>query len=60
MAFAVPVGISAHASGLTSNITYTAAVHADPNFASIQSAVTYIENEYSAFYSDPITLNYTV
>jgi hypothetical protein len=51
---------SLQASGLTFNITYTAAVQADPNFASIQNAIDYVSNEYSALYSNPITLNYLV
>jgi hypothetical protein len=53
-------GVSAQATGLTFNITYSAAVQADPNFASIENAVAYVSNEYSALYTDPITLNYLV
>jgi hypothetical protein len=53
------MGLPLHAN-LAFNITYTAAVQADANFANIQSAVTYVENEYSALYSDPITLNFTI
>ena len=46
--------------GLTFNITYTAAVQANANFASIQADVNYVANEFSAAYSDNITLNFTV
>ena len=46
--------------GLSFNITYTAAVQANPNFASIQTAVNYVANEYSTAYTDNITLNFTV
>jgi hypothetical protein len=42
------------------NISYTNAVQADANFANIQSAVNYVTAEYSALYSDNITLNYTI
>jgi hypothetical protein len=42
------------------NITYTNAVKGDANFAQIQSAVNYVEGEYSALYTDPITLNFTI
>jgi hypothetical protein len=46
--------------GLAFNITYTAAVQADPNYANIQSAVNYVKAEYSGLYSDPVTLNFTI
>lgn len=51
---------SALAGPLAFNITYTQAVQNDANFASIQSAVNYVTSEYSAMYSDPITLNFTI
>ncbi len=57
---AILTGSSAKAAGLTFNITYSASVQADPNFASIQNAVAYVSNEYSTLYTDPITLNYMV
>jgi hypothetical protein len=60
LAFALGSTMSAFAAGITFDITYTAAVQADPNFAAIQNAVNYVSNEYSALYSDPITLNYTI
>ena len=53
-------GIPVWGAGITFNITYTAAVQGNANFASIQSAVNYVANEYSSLYSDAITLNYTV
>jgi hypothetical protein len=56
---AIAIAIPAHA-GLTFNITYTAAVQADANFANIQSAVNYVSNEYSNLYSDNVALNFTV
>jgi hypothetical protein len=46
--------------GMVFDITYTAAVQVDPNFASIQNAVNYVTNEFSTLYSDPITLNFTI
>jgi hypothetical protein len=52
--------VSAPAAGISFDITYTAAVQADPNYANIQSAVNYVENEYSSLYSDPITLDFTI
>jgi hypothetical protein len=52
-------GISAHAN-IVFDITYTAAVQADSHFASIQSAVNFVSAEYSALYSDNITLNFTI
>jgi hypothetical protein len=52
--------VSAQAAGITFNITYTNAVQTDSHFAQIQSAVNYVENEYSTLYSDPITLNFTI
>jgi hypothetical protein len=53
------MGLPLHAN-LAFNITYTAAVQADAHFANIQSAVNYVSGEYSALYSDPITLNFTI
>lgn len=52
--------MAASAAGITFNITYTQAVQNDANFANIKNAVNYVSNEYSALYSDPITLNFTV
>lgn len=54
------IAVSAQAAGISFDITYTPGVQADPNFAGIQSAVNYVENEYSSLYSDPITLNFTI
>ena len=45
---------------ITFNINYTTAVQANANFASIQSGVNYVANEYSTLYGDNITLNFTV
>src|SRR6266852_4705434 len=56
---AIAIAIPAHA-GLTFNITYDAAVQANANFAQIQSAVNYVKGEYSALYSDNVTLNFTI
>ncbi|HTS61582.1 MAG TPA: NF038122 family metalloprotease [Candidatus Acidoferrales bacterium] len=42
------------------NITYTASVQADTNFANIQSAVNYVTNEYSSLFTDNVTLNFIV
>jgi hypothetical protein len=53
------MGLPLHAN-LAFNITYTAAVQADAHFAQIQSAVNYVEAEYSGLYSDPITLNFKI
>jgi hypothetical protein len=52
-------GVPAHA-GLVFNITYTAAVQGNANFANIQNAVNYVANEYSTLFSDNVTLNFTV
>lgn len=53
-------GVSAHASGLQFVISYSTAVQNDANYANIQSAVQYVENEFSSTYNDPITLHFTV
>jgi hypothetical protein len=57
---AVLTAVSAQAAGISFNITYTAAVQSDVHFAQIQSAVNYVESEFSGLYSDPITINFTV
>jgi hypothetical protein len=56
---ALAIGIPAHAT-LMFNITYTAAVQGNANFAQIQSAVNFVEGEYSALYNDNVTLNFTI
>jgi hypothetical protein len=56
---AFATGVSAQA-GLIFDITYTSAVQNDANFASIQSAVNYVTNEFSSLYSDNITINFTI
>ncbi len=50
---------NAHA-GMTFNIVYTTAVQNDSNFASIQAAVAFVENEFASKYSDNITLNFKI
>jgi hypothetical protein len=59
LAGAAFTGASAHANILF-NITYTPAVQNDTNFTNIQSAVNYVKGEFSALYSDPIALNFTI
>src|SRR6478735_2064815 len=46
--------------GLTFNISYTAAVQGNADFASIQAACNYVANEFSTRFNDNITLNFTV
>lgn len=46
--------------GLVFNITYTAAVQGDANFADIQTAVNFVKNEFSSTYSDNVTLDFTI
>jgi hypothetical protein len=48
------------AGALTFNITYTATVQADANYANIQSAVNYVIGEYTSHYNDPVTCNFTI
>ena len=52
--------VSAQAEGVTLIITYTNAVQSDANFAGIQNALNYVDNEYSTLYSDPMTFNFSV
>ena len=59
LALAVATGVSAQANILF-NITYDAGVTNDGRFASIQSAVNYVANEFSSLYTDNITLNFTI
>lgn len=46
--------------GLAFNITYTAAVQANSNFAQIQTDVNFVANEFSSTYSDNVTVNFTI
>ena len=58
--FDAALAISAHANGITFNITYTAAVQNNANFSNIQNAVNYVKSEFIALYADPVTLNFTI
>ena len=46
--------------GLVFDITYSAAVQGNANFAAIQTAVNFVKNEFSSLYSDNVTLRYTI
>jgi hypothetical protein len=39
------------------DISYSSAVTSDPNYASIQTAINFVANEFSGLYSDNITIN---
>jgi hypothetical protein len=46
--------------GLVFDITYSAAVQANANFAAIKNDVTFVANEFSSLYSDNVTLNFQI
>ena len=53
-------GSTAHASGLSFDITYTQAVMNDPNYTQIENAVNYVTGLYSSLFSNNVTLNFTI
>lgn len=60
LAGTVLLAVATTASALTFNISYSAAVQANSNFASIQNDINFVANEFSSRYADNVTLNFTI
>lgn len=59
LAIALTIGGPAFANPIF-NITYTSAVSGRSDFGQVQAAVNFVSNEFSALYSDNVTINFTV